>query len=226
MSVSVEHQDRVTTVIIDRPEVRNAVDRETADALAAAFRAFDADTGADVAVLWGAGGHFCATARTWKALAQGKRPNRVEPEGDGLARSHPHAALQAGDRRRGRARRGRRPGVGPVVRPAGGGGRRAARRVLPPLGACPWSTAAPSACRAPDRPVPGPGPDPHRPRRRCRRSAAHGLGQPRGAGRARRAPRRGNPGARADPLPPALPAQRSPQRLRAARVGDGRSPAQ
>ena len=82
MPVRVEHQDRVTTVIIDRPEVRNAVDRETAEALAAAFRAFDADAGADVAVLWGAGGHFCAGADL-KALAQGKRPNRVEPEGAG-----------------------------------------------------------------------------------------------------------------------------------------------
>lgn len=82
MTVHVEKRQRVTTVIMDRPEARNAVDRDTADALAEAFRAFDADTGADVAVLCGANGHFCAGADL-KALAAGKRPNRVEVEGDG-----------------------------------------------------------------------------------------------------------------------------------------------
>jgi enoyl-CoA hydratase len=82
MTVSIEKQGRVTTVIINRPEVRNAIDRATADALAEAFLAFDADTSSDVAVLWGAGGHFCAGADL-KALAGGKPPNRVEEEGDG-----------------------------------------------------------------------------------------------------------------------------------------------
>jgi enoyl-CoA hydratase len=67
----------VTTVILDRPEARNAVDRATADALAGAFRAFDADEDAAVAVLWGAGGTFCAGADL-KRL-----DNRVEPDGDG-----------------------------------------------------------------------------------------------------------------------------------------------
>ena len=62
MSVRIEKQNRVTTVILDRPAQRNAVDRPTAAALAAAFRAFDADAESDVAVLWGAGGHFCAGA--------------------------------------------------------------------------------------------------------------------------------------------------------------------
>ena len=81
MTVRSERVGAVTTVIIDRPEARNAVDRETADALAAAFRAFDADATASVAVLWGAGGTFCAGADL-KALAEG-RPNRVEPGGDG-----------------------------------------------------------------------------------------------------------------------------------------------
>jgi enoyl-CoA hydratase len=52
----------VWTVILDRPEVRNAVDGPTASSLAAAFRAFDADDSASVAVLWGAGGTFCAGA--------------------------------------------------------------------------------------------------------------------------------------------------------------------
>ena len=52
----------IWTVTIDRPEVRNAVDGPTARALADAFRAFDADASARVAVLTGAGGHFCAGA--------------------------------------------------------------------------------------------------------------------------------------------------------------------
>ena len=62
MSVRSERAGPVTTVVIDRPEARNAVDRETAAALADAFRAFDADADAAVAVLWGAGGTFCAGA--------------------------------------------------------------------------------------------------------------------------------------------------------------------
>jgi enoyl-CoA hydratase len=62
MSVQIERQGAVTTVIIDRPAARNAIDRATAAALANAFRAFDADAAASVAVLCGAGGHFCAGA--------------------------------------------------------------------------------------------------------------------------------------------------------------------
>jgi enoyl-CoA hydratase/carnithine racemase len=77
VSVRVERSGPVTTVIIDRPEARNAVDGATAQALADAFRAFDADEGAAVAVLWGAGGSFCAGADL-KAMS-----NRVEPDGDG-----------------------------------------------------------------------------------------------------------------------------------------------
>ena len=57
-----ERRGPVTTVVLDRPAARNAVDRDAADALADAFRAFDADDGATVAVLWGAGGTFCAGA--------------------------------------------------------------------------------------------------------------------------------------------------------------------
>ncbi len=62
MSIRIERQDAVTTVIIDRPAARNAIDRATAEALADAFRAFDADPAASVAVLCGAQGHFCAGA--------------------------------------------------------------------------------------------------------------------------------------------------------------------
>ena len=82
MSVRTEKQGPVTTVIIDHPERRNAVDRPTATALADAFRAFDADPDSAVAVLWGAGGHFCAGADLG-ALTDESRRNRISPEGDG-----------------------------------------------------------------------------------------------------------------------------------------------
>jgi enoyl-CoA hydratase len=62
MSVIVERKDAVTTVVIDRPHVRNAIDRQTADALVSAFLAFEHDESAKVAVLTGAGGYFCAGA--------------------------------------------------------------------------------------------------------------------------------------------------------------------
>jgi enoyl-CoA hydratase len=81
MPVRVEKQGPVTTVIVDRPEVRNAIDRVAADALSEAFRAFEGDAEARVAVLWGAGGTFCSGADL-KAIAAGE-PNRVAPEGDG-----------------------------------------------------------------------------------------------------------------------------------------------
>jgi enoyl-CoA hydratase len=70
------------TVIIDRPERRNAVDGPTAQALADAFRRFEKDDESYVAVLWGAGGHFCAGADL-KAITGGKGFNRIDPEGDG-----------------------------------------------------------------------------------------------------------------------------------------------
>ena len=79
--VRVERAGGVTTVVLDRPEARNAVDRETAAALADAFRTFEADPDARVAVLWGAGGTFCAGADL-KAIGAG-RGNRLEPDGDG-----------------------------------------------------------------------------------------------------------------------------------------------
>ena len=78
MTVRVERNDPVWTVIIDRPEVRNAVDRATATALAGAFRAFDADPQAAVAVLWGAGGTFCAGADL-HAISRGE-PNALDAD--------------------------------------------------------------------------------------------------------------------------------------------------
>ncbi|KAF0969965.1 MULTISPECIES: crotonase/enoyl-CoA hydratase family protein [Gordonia] len=74
-------QGPVRIIGIDRPDRRNAVDRATADALADAFRRFDADDAVSVAVLHGEGGTFCAGADL-KAIADGT-PNRVEFDGDG-----------------------------------------------------------------------------------------------------------------------------------------------
>src|SRR5579871_2957689 len=71
----------VATVTINRPAARNAVDRPTADALAAAFRRFDADPALSVAILTGTDGVFCAGADL-KAVAT-DRGNRVLPDGDG-----------------------------------------------------------------------------------------------------------------------------------------------
>ncbi len=79
--VRVERAGPVLTVVLDRPAAKNAVDRDTAEALADAFRAFDADATARVGVLYGDHGTFCAGADL-KALASGK-PNRVAPDGDG-----------------------------------------------------------------------------------------------------------------------------------------------
>jgi enoyl-CoA hydratase len=81
MSVRVEKSGPVTTVILDRPERRNAVDRATAQELADAFRAFDADPDTKVGVFFGEHGTFCAGADL-KAVAEGQS-NRVLPDGDG-----------------------------------------------------------------------------------------------------------------------------------------------
>jgi hypothetical protein len=92
MTVRVERDGQVTTVILDRPAVRNAVNGTTAAALAEAFRKFDADSSANVAVLWGAGGTFCAGADL-KA-----RPGRCDAGRRGVAGGNPPVP------------RGRRPG--------------------------------------------------------------------------------------------------------------------
>jgi enoyl-CoA hydratase len=77
----IEHHGPVTVVTIDRPEVRNAVDGATAEALLSAFEDFDDDPDAAVAVLTGAGGTFCAGADL-KALTTGDR-RPVPDEGPG-----------------------------------------------------------------------------------------------------------------------------------------------
>jgi enoyl-CoA hydratase len=80
-TVRVERDGPVTTVLINRPEARNAVDGATAAALADAFRAFDADDSASVAVLAGVGPAFCAGADL-KAVGT-DRGNRTVSDGDG-----------------------------------------------------------------------------------------------------------------------------------------------
>ena len=77
----------VFVVTINRPERRNAVDRDCADALANAFEAFDQDKDLSVAILTGNGGEFCAGADL-KAIAAGKG-NRIDGDDDNFTRNGP-----------------------------------------------------------------------------------------------------------------------------------------
>lgn len=81
VTVRFETKGPIAIVTIDRPEVRNAVDRPTAEALATAFREFERNEELLVAILTGAGGTFCAGADL-KAVSEG-RGNRTAPDGDG-----------------------------------------------------------------------------------------------------------------------------------------------
>ncbi len=81
MSVKIERSGAVTTVVLSRPEAKNAVDGSTAAELVAAFEEFDADDDAAVAVLWGDGGTFCSGADL-KALGT-ERSNHATEHGDG-----------------------------------------------------------------------------------------------------------------------------------------------
>ena len=81
MAIRLERQDAVATIVMDRPEARNAVDGPAASALAEAYREFEQDDRLRVAVLWGAGGTFCAGA---DLKARGtERGLRLAPDGDG-----------------------------------------------------------------------------------------------------------------------------------------------
>jgi enoyl-CoA hydratase/carnithine racemase len=84
MPIHYEPDGAIVVITIDRPEVANAIDRPTADALAGAFRRFAAEPALAVAVLTGAGGKFCAGADL-QAMREGDpaRVSRVEPDGDG-----------------------------------------------------------------------------------------------------------------------------------------------
>lgn len=83
MTVLVEKNERVWTISIDRPDVRNAVDGPTAKALAEAFQSFDEDPDAAVAVLYGEGGTFCAGADLKAVATDPSRANRLATDGDG-----------------------------------------------------------------------------------------------------------------------------------------------
>jgi enoyl-CoA hydratase len=99
--VRMETQGPVAVVTIDRWPARNAVDREMAEALAAALRRFDADPALSAAVIAGAGGTFCAGADL-RALAEPERMLRLSEDGDGpmgysrLALSKPTIAAVEG----------------------------------------------------------------------------------------------------------------------------------
>jgi enoyl-CoA hydratase len=81
MAIKIENNHPITTIIIDNPDAKNAVDGPTAKELADAFRKFERDENALVAVLWGAHGTFCSGANL-KAVAEG-RGNRIDSKGDG-----------------------------------------------------------------------------------------------------------------------------------------------
>ncbi len=82
--VTTETRDTVRIIRINRPAVRNCVDRATAEALSQAFRTFDQDPALHAAVLTGAGDHFCAGADLKAAASEvAQRQNRVAPDGDG-----------------------------------------------------------------------------------------------------------------------------------------------
>lgn len=81
--VTLERQPPLLVVTINRPEARNAVDGPTAAALAEAFRAFESDPELAVAILAGAGEHFCAGADLKAVAGDPARANRLSPEGDG-----------------------------------------------------------------------------------------------------------------------------------------------
>ncbi|MEP6133149.1 enoyl-CoA hydratase-related protein, partial [Marinobacter sp.] len=78
--VYTESNGAVLTIILARPEKRNAVDRETANALHEAFTDFEADDNLKVAVLWGEGGNFCAGADL-EAVGDPERRNEIEATG-------------------------------------------------------------------------------------------------------------------------------------------------
>ncbi len=82
MHIEIEKNKGVFTIIINRPAVRNAIDGPAARALADAFRTFEADEESAAAVLYGAGGNFCAGADL-KAITDPDRVLRVQPDGDG-----------------------------------------------------------------------------------------------------------------------------------------------
>jgi enoyl-CoA hydratase len=84
MEVLIEKKRNICTIILNRPEVKNAVNRKTAGLLAAAFREFEHDDRLDAAVLCGKGGSFCAGADLKEAAALKEvTDNRLNTDMDG-----------------------------------------------------------------------------------------------------------------------------------------------
>ncbi len=81
MGIIIERKEHVTTIIIDNPDVKNAIDYSTASELISAFVEFENDTNANVAVLWGNQGCFSSGANL-KAIVEGQS-NKIDEEGDG-----------------------------------------------------------------------------------------------------------------------------------------------
>jgi enoyl-CoA hydratase len=81
MTVSITRMEDISVVTIDRPQHRNAVDHATAQQLTNAFRIFDADSALNVAILTGAGGHFCAGADLKEFANRERKPNSIEGDG-------------------------------------------------------------------------------------------------------------------------------------------------
>jgi enoyl-CoA hydratase len=79
-AVYTEIQGSIATIVINRPQKRNAVDGKTADELRTAFEAFENNDDLKVAVLWGKGGYFCAGADL-EAVGDPERRNHIEPTG-------------------------------------------------------------------------------------------------------------------------------------------------
>ena len=83
MAVRWDADPPIVVITLDRPEVANAIDRPTAEELAAAFRRFEADDAVAIAVLAGANGRFCAGADLKAMREDPSRVTRVAPDGDG-----------------------------------------------------------------------------------------------------------------------------------------------
>ena len=94
MSVLIEDRDGVLVITIDRPEVRNAIDRATAEGIAAALDRLDGEDGLRAGIVTGGGGYFCA-GMDLKAFAAGERPHAADRGFAGIVQRPPAKPLIA-----------------------------------------------------------------------------------------------------------------------------------